>query len=301
MLPLNELAVFVAVARAGTLSAGARALGLSKATVSDQLRRLEQRLGARLVNRTTRRLSLTDAGTACLAHGERMVQEAKAAADAAAQLHGEPRGVLRVAAPTGLGQRRVVPAIAALQREHPGLSVELALSAAAADLVAERFDLAVRIGALPDSRLVARRLGMQQPAFFAAPDYLRQHGAPAAPEQLAAHRMLEFAPLGWRGHWQLSGPGRRQSRLQLAPAFLTDSDEALLAAARAGMGITALPDWLADDDLAAGRLVEVLPGWRTRAVPIQAVYREGAPLPAKTRVFLRHLVAQFADNTRGSL
>lgn len=297
---MNELATFVAVARAGSLSAGARALGLSKAAVSDQLRRLEQRLGARLMNRTTRRLSLTDAGTVCLGHGERMVQEAQAAAEAAAQLHGEPRGVLRVAAPTGLGQRRVVPAVAALQREYPSLKVELSLSAGAADLVAERFDLAVRIGSLPDSRLVARRLGMQQPAFCAAPDYLQRHGTPRTPEELAAHQILEFAPLGWRGHWRLSGRSRRQLNLQLAPAFLTDSDEALLSATRAGMGITALPEWLAGDDLASGRLVEVLPGWRTRAVPIQAVYREGAPLPAKTRVFLRHLVAQFSENTRGN-
>lgn len=290
---MNEIATFVAVARAGSLSGGARALGLSKAAVSDQLRRLEAAFGAKLMQRTTRRLSLTDAGSQCLAHGERMVQEAQAAADAAARLHDEPRGVLRIAAPTGLGQRRVVPAIAALQREFPDLQVELSLSAATADLVAERFDLAIRIGDLPDSGLFARRLAVQQPTLYAAPDYLQRHHRPRTIEDLTAHRMLEFAPLGWRGQWQFTGPGRRLARLRLAPSFLTDSDEALLAAACAGMGVTALPGWLAETEVAAGRLVALLPAWRTRTVPIQAVHREGGRLPAKTRLFLRHLAAQF--------
>lgn len=294
MTLLNELSVFAAIARHGSLSAAGRALGLSKATVSDALRRLEERLDTRLLHRTTRRVSLTESGTACLAHAQRMVESARSATEAAQSLHGQPRGTLRVAAPTGLGQRRVVPALVALRREHPGLHVELSLSAAVSDLVAERFDVAVRIGELPDSRLVARRLGMQHLTLYAAPGYLAAHGAPRAIEDLAQHAVLEFQPLGWRGVWRLQGPGRRQCRLALQPCFATDCGEALLAAVVGGAGIAALPEWLAAADRDAGRLVGVLPGWQTRAVPIQAVHRHGGRLPAKTRVFLQHLAAQFA-------
>jgi DNA-binding transcriptional LysR family regulator len=261
--------------------------------VSDQLRRLEAQVGAKLLFRTTRRLSLTEAGVACLEHGERMVEAARAAADAASELHGEARGVLRLAAPTGLGQRRVVPAVANMQRAHPQLRVELSLSAGIADLVAERFDLAVRIGDLPDSRLVAQRLGTQQPALYAAPDYLRRRGTPRKAEDLARQDMLEFTPLGWRGLWQLHA-GRRRYKLRAAPALATDCGEALLSAARNGMGIAAMPDWLVAEALAAGELVEVLPGWQTRAVPINAVYRDNQRVPAKTQLALRYLKAQFA-------
>lgn len=291
---MDELALFAAVAGAGSISGGARSLGISKAAASEQLRRLEDRLGAPLVVRTTRRLSLTEAGSACLAHAQRMVEAARAAADAAEQLHGEPRGVLRVAAPTGLGQRRVVPAIVALQRQFPQLRVELSLAAGRADLIAERIDVAVRIGDLPDSGLVARRLGTQQLSLHASPAYLRRRGRPAAPEALAGHSVLEFLPLGWRGQWRLAGPSRRTCALQLEPAFATDCGEALLAAAMAGSGIAALPGWLAEHEVQAGRLQPVLPDWHTRPVPIQAVYRGPGRLPVKTRAFLQHLVAAFA-------
>jgi molybdate transport repressor ModE-like protein len=294
MLPMNELALFAAVARAGSISGGARSVGISKAAASEQLRRLEHKLGSPLMVRSTRRLSLTEAGSACLSHAQQMVDSARAAAEAAEQLHGEARGLLRVAAPTGLGQRRVVPALATLCRQFPKLSVELSLGAGRADLIAERIDVAIRIGDLPDSRLVARRLGMQQLSLHASPDYLRRRGTPASPDALAAHAVLEFLPLGWRGQWRLIGPSRRAVALRIDPAFATDCGEALLAATVAGTGIAALPGWLAEKEVEMGALVPVLHGWHTRAVPIQAVYRSAGRLPVKTRVFLQHLAAEFA-------
>jgi DNA-binding transcriptional LysR family regulator len=294
MLPVHELAVFAAVVEAGSLSGAARRLGLSKAAVSDQLRRLEAALGARLVNRTTRRLSLTAAGEACRAHSARMVAEAEAASRAAAALQAEARGTLRIAAPTSFAPLHVIPALPAFCAAHPALSVELSLSARPVDLVGERFDLAIRIGRLPASRLVARRLGVQRLIVCAAPDYLARAGAPVRIGDIERHAALEFTPLGWRGSWHLVGPDGRSRRSAIRPVLASDDGDAVLAAARSGLGLALLPSWMLAEPLAAGALVQVLPGWSGPAAPIQAVHLGRRQMPAKTRLFLDHLAAHLA-------
>ena len=294
MVPAQELMVFAAVVEAGSLSAAARRLGLSKAAVSDQLRRLEAALGVRLVNRTTRRLSLTAAGEACHAHSRRMVAEAEAAARAASALHDEPRGVLRIAAPTTFAPLHIVPALPAFRARHRQLAVELSLSAAPVDLVAERFDLAIRIGRLPDSRLVARRLAVQRLIVCAAPAYLQRRGVPVQPGDLGDHDALEFTPLGWRGAWHLAGPDGRSRRIAIRPVLASDDGDVLLAAASAGMGLAVLPNWLVAPAVASGALVQALPGWGSQPVPIQAVHTGRRQMPAKTRLFLDHLAAHLA-------
>lgn len=288
MLPMNELAVLAAVVDAGSLSAAARRLGLSKAAVSDQIKRLEERLGARLINRTTRRLSLTAAGEACYRHSRRMVAEAEAAARAATLLHAEPRGVLRVAAPTTFAPMHIVPALPAFQARHPRLSVELMLSADIVDLVKERFDVAIRIGALSDSRLIARRLAASHLIVCASAGYLRRRGVPLRIGDLADHDAIEFSPLGWRGSWRLVGPGGRRT-VATKPVFLSDSGEAVLAAANNGLGVAALPNWMVSDALERGTLVQILPGWGSQPVPIHAVHAGTRQVAAKVRLFIDHI------------
>lgn len=293
MLPLNELAVFVAVVEAGSLSAAARRLGLSKAAVSDQLRRLEAGFGASLLNRTTRRLSLTEAGGACYRHAVRMVTEAEAAARSAALFHETPRGVLRISAPPTFAPMHIVPLLPALRARYPELAIELSLSAEVVDIIRERFDLAIRIGELADSRLVGRRLAVSRLIVCAAPDYLARRPAPATPEELAAHDCLEFSPLGWRGAWRLIGPGGASRTIAIRPVFVSDSGDAILAAALNGLGLTVLPNWMASAALNSGELVAVLPGWGGRPVPIHAVYAPGGQTMAKIRLFVDALAAAF--------
>lgn len=290
---MNELAVFAAVVDAGSLSAAARRLGISKAAVSDHVRRLEERLGIRLLNRTTRRIALTEAGRACYRHSARMVAEAEAAAHSAALLHEERRGALRVAAPTTFAPMHIVPALPAFLAQHPQLSIELSLAAEAVDLIEGRFDLAIRIGSLPDSRLVARRLAVSRLIICGSRDYLQRRGTPLGIEDLGAHDVLEFTPLGWRGTWRLSGPDGARRRIPIAPVFASDAGEALLAAARDGIGLAALPNWMVAPALRAGALIHVLPGWGGQPVPIHAVHAGGGAA-AKVRLFVDHLAAHLA-------
>lgn len=290
---MNELAVFVAVVDAGSLSAAARRLGTSKAAVSDQIRRLEAGLGASLLNRTTRRLALTEAGGACYRHAVRMVAEAEAAAASATQFHATPQGVLRVAAPPTFAPMHIVPVLPAFHARHPRLSVELHLSAEAVDIVKERFDLAVRIGELADSRLIARRLAVSRLVVCAAPAYLARRDAPRTPADLAEHDCLEFQPLGWRGAWRLAGPGAVSRTVPIRAVLISDSGDAILAAATAGLGLAALPNWMVASALKSGELVAVLPGWGSRPVPIHAVYAPGGQTVAKIRLFVDALAAAF--------
>jgi len=287
----NELAVFAQVVRAGGFSAAAAELGVAKATVSEHVRRLEQRLGVRLLQRSTRSLSLTEAGAACFRHSERLLEEGELATRAAVALHTKPTGLLRVTAPETFGALHVAPVIAALLAEHPSLDVALSLTTAAVDLVQGRFDLAIRIGTLPPSRLVARRLATVQQVVVAAPGYLRRRGLPGSPAELAEHDALQFLPLGWGDEWRLSGPGARgERRIPVRPRFASDSGEALLAAALAGAGLALLPDWMVYRELASGALVRLLPGWARRNVPVHALHASAARAPAKVRLCVEALV-----------
>lgn len=290
MAQWNELAVFAHVVRAGGFSAAADELGLAKATVSEHVRRLEQRLGVRLLRRSTRSVAVTEAGAACFRHAERLLEEGEQATRAAVALHTRPAGLLHVSAPATFGALHVAPAIAALLRAHPDLDVELSLSTGAVDLVKDKFDLAVRIGPLPPSRLVARRLAIAEQIVVAAPGYLRRRGAPATPEDLASHDALQFTPLGWGDEWRLAGPGARtERRVGVRVRFASDSGEALLAAACAGAGLALLPDWMVYREVGSGALVRVLPGWARGNVPIHAVHASAGRAPAKVRLCVEAL------------
>lgn len=295
MTPYEELAAFAAVVDAGSFTAAAQRLGQSKAAVSDQVRRLEARLGARLLNRTTRRVSVTEAGAACHAHCVRMRQEAEAAARIAESLQTEPTGRLRVTAPQTFGPMHIAPALASFAARYPRLDIELSVATERADLIGGGLDLAIRAGTLPESRLVARRIGLTRRRLVAAPGYLAARGAPKTAADLTAHDTLVFRPLTPSAEWTIADPDGRMRRVPLRPRLLSDSGEALLEAARAGMGIAYAPDWMVHEALASGSLTAVLPDWSRAGAPIHAVHASAGQPPAKVRLFIDHLRGHFGD------
>ena len=285
---MQRMATFAAVVEAGTFSAAAGSLGITKAAVSKQIARLEDELGARLLNRTTRRLSLTAAGSAILPHCEQLVAQAAAAVAAAHELDDVDSlsGELVVTAPTGLGQVRVAPLVSSFARAHPRLRVRLALADRVIDLVGEGVDVAIRAGRLPDSSLKSTRLGPLQLVVAAAPDYLRVRGEPRSVDDLKRHDWVSFGT-SWSATVTL-GSGASRVRLKIAPRFVSDDGAAVRQAARDGLGLTLLPYFWLRDDLESGMLVEVLPRRRPPAGRIHALHPYGNRPPPRVKAFVAH-------------
>jgi len=290
---LSAMAVFARVVEAGSFSRAARGLGLSKSAVSKQVARLEDRLGARLLNRTTRQLSLTEAGRAFYGGCRQMLAEAESAAAAVGHLAQAPRGTLHVNAPMSFGQQHVAPALPAFMAQYPELDVDLQLNDRTVDLVDEGFDLAVRIGELPDSTLVARRLAPLRTAVVAAPAYLDRHGRPAHPRELQAHACLLYSYLASGRTWRFAGPDG-VVRVPVSGPLEANNGDVLLAAACGGAGIARLPTFICGDALRAGRLERVLDDWvDTGDAAVYAVYPASRNVSPKVRVFLAFLAARF--------
>lgn len=288
---LNDLLIFTRVAAVGSLAGAARALGLPKSTVSHRMQQLEARLGARLIERTTRRLALTEIGAAYLARCQRIVAELEDAEAFVAGFKAEPAGTLRISAPLEIGTYFLGGIVARFMRQHPRVQVEIDLSSRYADLVEDGFDLAIRAGTLVDSGLVARPLVQSQRVLVAAPDYLARHGAPPQPDALADHDGLGPGSVRQALRWALSGPGGRAEatiRCRLAAGSLSVQREAAIA----GLGIARLPTFVCQDALASGSLIRVLPEWHPDAVPLQAVYPSRRLLTPKVGAFLDFLDAE---------
>lgn len=287
MYDLEDLHTFVTVADAGGVTPAARRLGLSKSVVSRRLVRLEQELGAQLLSRTTRGAALTEAGATFREHAARIAAELEAARDALAP-EGELRGLLRVAAPLTFGPAHIAPVLAELARRHPQLSIHSAYSDRFVDLIGEGFDAAVRLGYLPDSNLVARRIAPMCGKLVASPDYLAAHGTPHSPDDLANHEALMQGTETWR----LTCKGKA-IQVRVRGRFKADNGEALTAAALAGLGVAALPDFLVNDHIAAGRLVPLLPDYPPPEAGLHVVRPPGAYPPRKVRALIDILVEQF--------
>jgi DNA-binding transcriptional LysR family regulator len=292
MDPLDGIAAFARVVDSGGFSAAARRLKISKSAVSAHVQRLEERLGVRLLNRTTRQIALTEAGAAYYRHCARILSEAEAAEQAAGALQREPRGMLRISAPDSFGWMHVAPAVPAFLERYRDLALDIALSAAHVNLVEERLDLAIRIGVLEDSPLVVRKLAASRLVICAAPAYLRERGTPRAPADLARHNCLCNNLLPWGDEWRLVS-GDRELRVGVGGSFRSNSAEMLLAAARDGVGVALLPSWAAAESLRAGALRRVLSGWEPPASSIYAVYPGNRLMSAKVRAFVDHLARRF--------
>jgi DNA-binding transcriptional LysR family regulator len=280
---LDELAVLVAVVDQGSLVGAARRLRRSPPAVTRALAALEHRVGVRLIERTTRRLSATEAGRALADQSRALLSGYD---EAVTDLSPAPvRGLLRITAPVQFGRRHVAPVVTAFLRKFPESQVELVLHDRYLDLIEEALDVAVRIGALSDSSLLVRRVGEVRRLVVASPDYLARRGTPAKPAELTAHDTI-FSTSTWGPlEWRFASRGRT-TVVRLAPRLLANDVEARLDAARAGHGIVRVLSYQVAEDLTAGRLVRVLRAFEPAPLPVQLAAAGRAHMPPKIRAFL---------------
>lgn len=291
---VTSMAVFVKSVDGGSLSAAARHFGLSQAMVSKHLRGLEESLGVRLLSLTTRRLALTEAGSKYYARCTQILADIEDANREAMHLQADPQGLLRVTAPVTFGELHLAPALAAFLRTYPKIVLDVELSDRFARLADEGFDLALRIGRLPDSSLVARRLGTSRMMTCAAPDYLARHGTPRHPSELARHRCVYQSSVTTPGTWWYDDGGR-QLTVQVDGPLRTNSMALACEAARQGLGIVFGPAFVFEPWLRAGSLVPVLAAFESRALDIHALYVSRRHLSKPLRLLIDFLAGSFAD------
>ncbi|MCY1009652.1 LysR family transcriptional regulator [Nannocystis pusilla] len=290
---LSEILVFMAVVDEGSFVAGGQAMGLTRSAAGKAVSRLEDRLGVRLLNRSTRALSLTDEGRVFYEHGTQILAAVDDAEASVAGRDGAPRGILRLTVPDAFGRRVVLPLIEQYLETWPEVQVEVNLSDRQADIIEEGFDLAVRIGeAPPDTRLVSRVVAKYRALLCASPAYLARRGQPRDIDALAAHDCLYFSSRNRRQSWRFLGDDGAWVKAQGRSRLRLDSGEALRDAAVAGFGIAFLPDFLVAEDLVAGRLRQVLPGLEVGDVKIAAIYPSRRHLEPRVRRFIDLMVKE---------
>lgn len=286
-MDIEDLQTFVAVADAGGVSAAARRLGVSKSIVSRRLLRLEAELGVQLLARTTRGAALTEAGTTFRDHAARVSAEIDTARETILPA-GDLRGRLRIAMPLSFGPTHFAPVLADMARRHPQLHIHSAYSDRFVDLIAEGFDCGIRVGLLADSNLVARRIGPSYGKLVASPDYIRAHGAPEAPNEIAAHEALMQGTESWQFM-----DGGKVITVQPQGRFKADNGMALTVAAAAGLGIAWLPDCLTHEHLASGALVPIMTRYPPPSAGIYVVRPPGQHPARKVRVLTEMLIEHF--------
>lgn len=289
MEPQSDTAVFVRVVEEGSFTAAAEALELSKGAVSKYVSRLEARLGARLLNRTTRRLTLTEAGEVLYRRASRALAELSDAEQEVSEHAGRPRGQLRVSAPAFYGAEILSRHLSEFHRRYPDISLELSLENRLVDLVEERFDVAVRMSAPKDSSLVMRKLADIPVVMCASPDYLRRHGKPQVPEDLRNHECLIYT-LSPRPHeWIFFSKAGQRFAVTVRGSFRFNDDHAQRQAALDGLGILRMPKLFLDDAIERGELVQLFPDEASPNVTLAVVYPSRHELPTKVRVFVDYL------------
>ena len=282
----GEIEVFVRVVEAGSFSAAARALRMTPSAVSKLIARLEARLGARLVSRSTRKLQLTPEGTAFYDSGVRILAD-MAAAEREAAVGAAPRGRLRVNSYVPFGVHRLIPLLPRFLERYPEISVDLVLTDSVIDLMQERADVAVRAGPLGESRLVARKLGQCRMTVVAAPSYLKKHGRPSNPSELAVHRCIQFRdplsgrPFPWEFHRR-----RKIVPVRTRGTLLVNDSATMIAACLAGAGVAQVLALRIHDLIESGQLIELFPDWPGETFPLYAFYPSRRHLPAKVRAFI---------------
>jgi len=290
---LADIAVFVRVVERGSFTLAADDLGLSRAVVSKYLSRLEARLGARLLHRTTRRLALTEAGATLFEASRGALERIDEAESAVARFQEAPRGRLRVSAPMSFGILHLGPAIAEFSRQFPDVTLDVSLDDRFVNLVAEGFDVAVRIGMLTDSTLVARKIGTTRAVACASPAYLEERGEPQTPEELASHAGLIYSYLAGGNVWRFLAPDGREIPVGITGPLRINNGIVLAEAAIAGRGILVSPSFYVAPMLRDGRLKRILAGYRLPELGIYAVYAQREHVPPKVRVFIDYLAARF--------
>ncbi len=286
-----SMKVYVAVVDGGSFAAAADKLDISRAMASKQIQKLEEHLGTRLLNRTTRRLSLTETGREFYQRSTQIMDDVEEAEQIAGQMTRRPQGVLRVTIPLSYGQHRLAAIIGAYTQVYPQVQLDISLSDRKVDLIEDGFDLAIRIGALPQSDLIARKIGGVRSIVCAAPAYLNRHGAPQTPADLAHHACLGYTLSGTGTAWRLEGPDGPLT-IPISGPIRADNGDIIRLAALGGAGILFQPHFIVDDDIREGRLVRVLPEWQSAELGIYAVYPSRKHLSAKVRTFVDFLAAE---------
>jgi DNA-binding transcriptional LysR family regulator len=281
----RELSTFVAVAEEGAFNAAARRLNASPPAVTRLVNALEARLGVQLFTRTTRQVALTEAGARLMSDATGVLAGLDAAEASAMGAHEAPQGVLRITAPVQFGQRFIAPVLREYLDAYPAVTAQALFVDRIVDLIGEGLDLALRIGALPDSSLSATRVGAVRRVTVAAPDYLARHGAPSTLDELARHRVIFAGTTGGAQAWDYAAAGKQQT-VRPEPALSVNTMESAIDAAVAGWGLTRVLSYQVSDAIAGGELVEVLAECEDREMPIHLVHSEGRRAAAKIRTFI---------------
>jgi DNA-binding transcriptional LysR family regulator len=288
------MATFVRVAELGSLSAAARELGLTQPAVSQQIAGLERHLRTRLLNRSTRKLTLTASGETYLTRGRQILDEVAEVEDDLLSLSSELKGSLRVQAPSGLGQKYLAPLIVNFHRQHPGLTVELLLDDHVANLIEEGVDVALRLGTLASASLVARKLGSISRILVASPGYVAAHGSPTTPDELARHDHIRFSWTAAGEYLTLIGP-EGQVTVDVRSSFRANNSFVLVEAMRRGLGVGGVQLPLVQDLLENGELVRVMEEYAYPPMDLHAVYASRRFVPRKVRALVDYLIAGLAQ------
>ncbi len=285
---ITGMTVFTRIAKSGSFTSAAEELGMSRAMVTKHIMHLESSLGVRLLNRTTRHLSLTEVGRAYLERCLIILAEIEETEAAVTQLQSEPKGTLRISAPPYFGSKHLIPAIVDYNRQFPDVHFDVVLHSGIIDLIEESIDLAIRLDNLNDSSLVSRNLAVSQLILCASPDYLKSHGMPRHPDDLERHNCLINTGLPPRDIWKFSD-GKIQKSFRVNGSMRSNIAGAVRSAAINGMGLAVLPSYMIGEELKTGRLVQVLKAYPVASVNIHAVYPHRKYLSTKVRTFLDFL------------
>jgi DNA-binding transcriptional LysR family regulator len=291
-MDLNDIVVFTKVVETKSFTGAADALGLPKSTVSRKLAQLEERLGVRLVQRTTRKLALTEIGEAYYERCSRIVADVAAAEQLVTDMQATPRGRLRVTAPVDFSARFLGEIIAEFLAQHPDINVEIEATNRVVDMIDEGFDLALRFGQMPESTLIARKLCSLHLILVASPAYLAKRGSPKTVEELDDHDHVLFTPASRNQTWTLvedNGSGDHTYDFGRPARLASNNYGPVVDVARHGGGITLISDFMVADDIKSGALVHVLPEWHTRSTDVHAVYPARQNIPPRLTLFLEHL------------
>ncbi|MBN9598289.1 MAG: LysR family transcriptional regulator [Afipia sp.] len=296
----EALAIFAKVVEMRSFAGAASELALSKATVSKAVTRLEERLGARLFNRTSRQLALTDAGQRLSQRAAQLLADGEAAENEALAQAVTPRGLVRLAVPMTFGVKTIAPLLPDFLKAYPEVAIDMHLSDAKVDLIGEGFDAGIRIGILPDSSLLARRLCAMPRYMVAAPSYLKRHGTPTHPMHLGQHKCFGYTYLATPGVWQFTNAKGEQASVRPSGALRVNNGEAVMPALLAGLGIANLPEFIIGDAIAAKKVDVILKDWKQPEGAVHLLMPPGGPRPARVEALADFLAARLGQAKRKS-
>ncbi|WP_210395124.1 LysR family transcriptional regulator [Motiliproteus sediminis] len=298
---LNDIEVFVKVVECGSFTDAAERLAVSKSVVSKYVTRLESVLNARLLNRTTRRLSLTEVGRAFYERSAQSLREIDDAVQDVSRMSGNPAGLLKLNTPMSFGILHVAPHLPEFMQRYPEITVEMNLDDRKVDIIEPGFDVSIRIADLPDASFVARRLGPCRHHIVASADYIDREGRPSVPKDLAKHNVLTYQHQASRAEWHFQSLQGDVSSVSVGGRLQVNNSLALRAAVLGGLGVARMPSFAIASDIRDGRLIQLLPGYNTLELSIYAIYPERRHLSPKARVFVDFMASKITDNPNWEL